>query len=383
MAPIPLTALSLTLALALGLTACKETAPPAEVIRPAQVWTVSGQASATKLAYAGEVRARHEAELGFRVNGKISARRVELGDAVQPGQVLMELDAHDLQLQLAASRANLAAAEADRINARNELARLKPLYEQKFIGKSALDQAQAAFDAAVARVNAARAQVSLAENQAQYTTLTADRPGIITSIRAEAGQVVHAGQPVLRIAYDSEREVHVRVGERTAQQMPVGTPVQVRLWSAPDTLLEGRVREIAPAADTSRSVLVKVALPTAPQELRLGIAADVLLPAAPGQDAHWLPATALFQKGPAPAVWVVNPDHRVSLQTVEVLAFREDGLYVRGLKDGQQVVAAGVHMLAEGQTVHPVPYDGPRQTLITPSNRALDGHPGPSEGGLQ
>lgn len=381
MSSIPLTTLSLTLALALGLTACKETAPPAEVIRPAQVWTVSGQAPGTEMAYAGEVRARHEAELGFRVNGKISARRVELGDAVQPGQALMELDAHDLQLQLAASRANLAAAEAARINARNELERLKSLYAQKFIGKSALDQAQAALDAAVARVNAARAQVSLAENQAQYTTLTADRPGIITSIRAEAGQVVQAGQPVLGIAYDGEREVHVRVGERTAQGMPVGTVVRVRLWSAPDTPLEGRVREIAPAADPSRSVLVKVALPAAPRELRLGIAADVLLPIAPSQDVHWLPATALFQKGPNPAVWVVNPDHRVSLQAVEVLAFREDGLYVRGVKEGQQVIAAGVHRLAEGQTVHPVPYDAPRKTLITPSSMALERHPGPSDGG--
>lgn len=374
---------ALPLVLLLSLAACKEPEPPREVVRPAQIWTVSGQASIAETAYSGEVRARHEAELGFRIGGKVSDRRVELGDAVRTGQALAKLDTADLDLQLASSRANLAAAEADRINARNELARLKPLYEQKFIGKSALDHAQAAFDAAVARVNAARAHVSLAENQAQYTTLTADRPGVITWIGAEVGQVVAAGQPVLRIAYDSEREVHVRVGERTAQQMPVGTPVQVRLWSAPDTLLEGRVREIAPAADASRSVLVKVTLPAAPRGLRLGIAADVLLPTPPGQDVHWLPASALFQQGPAAAVWVVNPDHRVSLQTVEVLAFREDGLYVRGLKDGQQVVAAGVHMLAEGQTVHPVPYDGPRQTLITPSNRALDGHPGPSEGGLQ
>ncbi|MGD9708507.1 MAG: efflux RND transporter periplasmic adaptor subunit [Halothiobacillaceae bacterium] len=364
---------ALPLVLLLLLAACKEPEPPREVVRPAQVWTVSGQASTAETAYSGEVRARHEAELGFRIGGKVSDRRVELGDAVRAGQALAKLDTADLDLQLASSRANLAAAEADRINARNELARLKPLYEQKFIGKSALDNAQAAFDAAVARVNAARAQVSLAENQALYTSLVADRPGVITRVGAEVGQVVAAGQPVLGIAYDGEREVHMRVGESTAQIMPVGTPLRVRLWSAPDTPLEGRVREIAPALDVSRSVLVKVALPGAPQDLRLGIAADVLLPAAPGQDAHWLPASALFQQGPAAAVWVLGADDRVTLQAVEVLAFREDGLLVRGLAQGRRVVAAGVHMLSEGQAVRPVPYDGPfkEYTGTTPPGTAL------------
>jgi RND family efflux transporter MFP subunit len=364
---------ALPLVLLLVLAACKEPEPPREFIRPAQVWTVSGQASVAETAYSGEVRARHEAELGFRVGGKVSDRRVELGDAVRAGQVLAKLDTADLDLQLASSRASLAAAEADRINARNELARLKQLYEQKFIGKSALDNARAAFDAAEARVNAARAQVSLAENQALYTSLVADRPGVITRISAEVGQVVAAGQPVLGIAYDGEREVHVRVGEGTARIMPVGTPLRVRLWSAPDALLEGRVREIAPALDATRSVLVKVALPGAAEDLRLGIAADVLLPTAPGQDAHWLPASALFQQGPAAAVWVLGEDDRVSLQAVEVLAFLEDGLLVRGLAQGQRVVAAGVHMLSEGQAVRPVPYDGPfkADTAATASGAAL------------
>lgn len=350
---------ALALLLLTTLAACKEPEPPRAVIRPAQVWTVGEEAVAAETAYSGTVQARHEAELGFRIGGKISERRGELGSRVQAGQVLARLDARDLDLQLASSRAGLAAAEAELIQTRNELARLKSLYQQKFIGQSALDQAQAAFDAAAARVNAAQAQVSLAENQARYTALVADRPGIITKVAAEVGQVVAAGQPVFRVAYDGEREVHARVGEATAQAMPVGTPLQVRLGSAPGLLLEGQVREIAPALDATRSVLVKVALAGAPQKLRLGLSADILLPAARGEATYWLPASALFQQGTSTAVWVLGADDRVTLQAVEVLAFREDGLLVRGLTQGLRVVAAGVHKLSEGQTIRPVPYDGP------------------------
>lgn len=349
---------ALPLALLLALSACKEPEPPREVIRPAQVWTVSDRPAAVETTFSGEIRARHEADLGFRVGGKVSERPVELGDEARAGDVLARLDIADLDLQLASSQANLKAAEAERVNAHNELSRLKPLYAQKFIGKSTLDNAQAALDAAVARVNASRAQVSLAENQAQYTELVADRAGVITQVGAEVGQVVAAGQPVFRIAYNGEREAHMRVGEATARALPIGTSVRVRLWSQPGALLEGRVREIAPATDATRSVLVKIALPGAPQDLRLGIAADILIPAAANRDARWLPASALFQQGPAAAVWVLGPDDRVALQSVEIEAFREDGLLVRGLAEGQRVIAAGVHMLSEGQQVRPVPYDG-------------------------
>ncbi|MDM7322379.1 MAG: efflux RND transporter periplasmic adaptor subunit [Gammaproteobacteria bacterium] len=187
----------------------------------------------------------------------------------------------------------------------------------------------------------------------------ADRPGLITRVSAEIGQVGAARQEVLCVAYDGEREVHVRVGEVTAQAMPVGTPVQVRLGSSPEQRLEGQVREIAPALDATRSVLVKVALPGAPQDLRLGLTAEIFLPAAQGEATYWLPASALFQQGNATAVWVLDANERVALHEVEVLAYREDGLLVRGLTEGARVVAAGVHRLSAGQTVRPVPYDGP------------------------
>lgn len=348
----------LPLALLASLAACKEQAPPEQVIRPAQVWTVNGQTASASATFSGEVKARYEADLAFRVAGKVKERLVELGQAVQAGQVLARLDTADLDLNLASARANLAAAEADLTNAKNELARLQPLYQQKFIGKSTLDTAQATRDATEARVNAARAQMKLSANQAQYTDLIADKPGVITQINAEVGQVVAAGAPAFHIAYDGEREVQVRVGETTAGALQAGAPVTVKLWSQPDVPLDGSVREVAPATDATRSVLVKVSLKQPPADLRLGISADISLPTTSSGNQHWLPATALFQKGSQTAVWLIGADGTLHLQPVSVITYREDGVLVSGLEPGAKVIAAGVHTVMDGQTIRAIPYDG-------------------------
>lgn len=359
----------LPLALLLSLSACKEPEPPAQVIRPAQVWTVSGQAEGVSATFSGEVKARHEADLAFRVGGKVKARQAEVGQMVEAGQVLARLDTADLELGLASARASLAAAEAERTNARRELDRLKPLHAQKFIGQSALDAAQAAFEAAEAKVNAARAQVNLSANQARYTDLVADKPGVITQIHAEVGQVVAAGTPVFHIAYDGEREVQVRVGETTASSLPPSMAVQVKLWSQPGTPLEGTVREVAPSTDATRSVLIKVSLKQPPADLRLGISADIALPASAASDQRWLPATALFQQGDKAAVWVFDANDSLHLAPVSVHAYREDGVLVSGLAAGTRILAAGVHAVTEGQQVRPIPYDG----VFTPSPLAGEG----------
>ncbi len=373
----------LPLALLLSLSACKEPEPPAQVIRPAQVWTVTEQAEGATATFSGEVRARYEADLAFRVSGKLKARLAELGQPVAAGQALARLDPADLELNLAGARASLAAAEADLTHANRELARLRPLLAQRFIGQSALDAAQAARDAAQARVNAARAQVNLSANQTRYTELVADKPGVITQVHAEVGQVVAAGAPAFRIAYDGEREVQVRVGEATAHALPPGTAVQVKLWSQPDTPLDGTVREVAPATDATRSVLVKVSLKQPPADLtdspganralptgkptggrpgmagiRLGISADIRLPSSAAPEQRWLPASALFQQGEKAAVWVVDANDSLHLAPVTLLGYREDGVLVSGLAAGARILAAGVHAVTEGQQVRPIPYDG-------------------------
>lgn len=347
----------------LALSGCKQPAPPeVQIVRPAQVWTVTEQNIAAEQRFAGELRARFEADLAFRVGGKVVERAVELGQVVSAGQVLARLDAADLDLGVSSAQASLAGAEADKLNAQQELTRVQGLYEQKFLGKSALDAAIAARNAAAARVDALRAQSKQSGLQAQYSALQASKPGIITAVNVELGQVVAAGTSVLRIAYAGEREVHLRVGEASAplfaQALQQQQALPVNFWSRPGKSFEGRVREIAPVTDNTRSVLVKISLPQVPDDLPLGATAEVTLQSAPPAGEVWLPATALFQEAEKPAVWLLTADNNVQLHTVSVLRYTHDGVLVRGLTPGQQVIAAGVHTLNAGQIVRPIPFEG-------------------------
>jgi len=354
--------LPITLTAVLLLTACKETAPVVEVTRPAQVWTVSADVAPSVQVFAGEVRARYEADLAFRVGGKVVERSVELGQVVQAGQVLARLDAADLNLAVNASKAELAGAEADKLNAEQELKRIQGLFTQKFVGQSQLDASIAARDAATARVNALRAQSAQSGNLAGYSALLASKPGVMTAVNVEQGQVVAAGSPVLRIAYAGEREVHLRVGETSAQAfaqaMQQQQAVKIGLWSRPGEALDGQVREIAPVADATRSVLVKISVPQLPDELPLGITAQASLPAPAASGEAWLPASALFQQADQPAVWILDAGNAAQLQAVSVVRYAHDGVVVHGLAPGSKVIAAGVHTLSAGQVVKPVAYDG-------------------------
>jgi len=345
---------------AVVLGGCSKPVAQLEPIRPAMVYVVSQTANNGHAVYAGEIHARHEADLGFRVGGKVSARLVELGATVAPGQALARLDASDAQLASAEVRAQLAGAVADAANAASELARAQKLVAQQFISASALDSRVTAAKAAQARLDAVRAQAEVTANQARYTTLTADAAGVVTAVNVEAGQVVNAGQPVLRLEYVGAKEAQVRVGENVAGQLKIGQTAQVRLWAMPGKWLAASVREIAPAADETRTYLVKVTLADVDAAIKLGMSASVLLADASQQAAAVaLPSGALFQQGKQAAVWVVNKAHQAHLMPVTVLQYREDGMLVQAsLPAGTQVIAAGAHKLHEGQTVIPAPYDG-------------------------
>jgi RND family efflux transporter MFP subunit len=192
--------------------------------------------------------------------------------------------------------------------------------------------------------------------------LLASKPGNITAVNVELGQVVAAGTPVLRIAYAGEREVHLRVGEASAslfaQALQQQQALPVSFWSRPGKSFDGRVREIAPVTDTTRSVLVKISLPQVPDDLPLGATAEVTLESAPLAGEVWLPATALFQQGDQPAVWILDAGNAAQLQAVSVVRYAHDGVVVHGLAPGSKVIAAGVHTLSAGQVVRPVAYDG-------------------------
>lgn len=346
--------LAATIAAALWLAACSKPAPPAEPIRAVKVVTVGLQATQSTLEYAGEVKARVESRLGFRVAGKILARPVEAGQHVKAGQLLAQLDAQDLQLAADAARAQVAAARTNRDLAAADFKRYQALKAQNFISGAELERRDTVFQAAQAQFDQAQAQLSAQGNQAAYAALRADVAGVVTAVLAEPGQVVDAGAPVLQLAQDGPRDVVFAVPEDKVAAVKLGSEVQVRVWSVPGTL-KGVVREVAASADpVTRTFAVKVALP-AKADLALGSTVSVL----PGALQHTgvpvikLPTSALRQQGQATAVWVVDTaSMTVQSQIVQIAtADGNDVVVSGGLQPGTQVVVAGVHVLAPGQKV--------------------------------
>lgn len=336
------------------LAACSPPAPPPEPVRAVKLMTVGAAPLQATQEYAGEVRARVESRLGFRVAGKIVQRQAALGQRVQAGQLLAQLDPQDYQLAASAARAQVSAAQTQHDLAAAEFKRFAQLKEQNFISGAELERREASLKAAQATLEQARAQASAQGNQAGYTRLVADVAGVVTGIDAEPGQVVSSGTPVVRIAQDGPRDVVFSVPEDKVARLKEGQPVAVRSWAGGEPL-QGRVREVAASADpVTRTFTVKVGIDAADAP-PLGATAYVT-PAAlahTGVAAIKLPTTALRQEGQATAVWVYEADKgTVRSQPVQVAtADGNEAVIVGGLAPGMQVVSAGVHVLTPGQKV--------------------------------
>ncbi|MDO5290993.1 MAG: efflux RND transporter periplasmic adaptor subunit [Pseudomonadota bacterium] len=341
-----------------GLAACSKAPPPEEPVRAVKLVTVTQGVAERRHEYAAEVRARVESRLGFRVAGKITRRAVEPGQRVRRGEVLAQLDARDYQLAATAAQAQVNAAVTQRDLAAAELKRYQGLREQGFISAAEMDRRSAQLKAAQATLDQARAQLASQGNQAAYTQLLADADGVVTGVDAEVGQVVAAGTPVVRLAQNGPRDVVFAVPEDRVAAVRVGQPVQVRGWAS-DARLQGRVREVAASADpASRTFAVKVALDSADDAPPLGatvyaVLADEAAPGSSGQAGLALPSSALFQHGQGSAVWLYDAaSGSVRAQPVQVARMAgNEVLVASGLQPGMQVVAAGVHVLAEGQKV--------------------------------
>ena len=319
----------------------KEPAPAAKIERPALTMVAGSAATAGGNTYSGEIRARHEAQLGFRIGGKIVERLVDAGAQVKAGQALMRLDAGDAGLQLGSVEAQHQLAEAD-------AKRYRELRAKGFVSQSALDAKETV-------LKAAAAQAGLARNQSGYTTLHADRAGVVAAILAEAGQVVAAGQPVLRLAPDGEREVAIAIPESQLAGLKIGAAAEIALLTAGDSAppLVGRLRELSPAADPlSRTYAARVTLTKPGPGVALGMTARVRFIANKKSDGLLIPLTAIFQQGKQAAVWIVAADRTVSLRPVQVAAYRDDGAVITGgLAAGERIVSNGVHRLAAGEKI--------------------------------
>jgi RND family efflux transporter MFP subunit len=346
------------------LAGCAKPVEKAAAPRPARVMTLKPITNQDQMLFAGEVKPRYEIDMSFRIGGKLAERKVDMGAEVKKGQPLARLDPQDARLSAAAATAQVAVADADLAFAKAELDRNRQLLDQKFISQAAYDNKLSAYRVALAKRDAATAQSQVSGNQAGYTTLVADSAGIITAVLAEAGQVVNAGQPIMKLARTEERDVWINVAESQAAGLQPGVPAQISLWSQPQKIYAGRVREIAPAADAlTRTYTVKISVQGADDALRWGMTANVGVagirtsPVAAGSIV--VPLTALNQQGQQPAVWVVGPSNVVQSRPVQVAQYLENGAVIAsGLAEGEMIIVAGVHKLNAGEVIQPLPEPG-------------------------
>ncbi|MES2069556.1 MAG: efflux RND transporter periplasmic adaptor subunit [Pseudomonadota bacterium] len=340
------------LATALILSACSKPAEKTEDIRPVRAIKLAAGNVDVATEFSGEVRARVESRLGFRVGGKIVARKVDVGTLVKRGQVLMQLDPQDLALAQAQAKAGLYAAESNRDLAKAELQRYKELQEKNFVAATVLDGKQTTFKAAQASYEQALASYKNQSNQAGYATLISDVDGVVTGIDAEAGQVVAAGTPVVRVAQSGDMDVVVGIPEDQVNSIRAITDIRVRLWANPNETVPAKLRELSPIADpVTRTYTAKVAIPASAKDVKLGMTAYVTFGAKNPNPMIKLPLTALFQEKNTTSVWVVD-NGTVRLLPVQVAGSSGDEILVAsGVKPGQTVVTAGVNQLKPGQKV--------------------------------
>jgi RND family efflux transporter MFP subunit len=336
-----------------ALSACKkEEQAAAPNIRPVRAVTVEPSEAGEMVSLTGEIQPRYQAELGFRVNGKILERPVDVGTQVKQGDLLGRLDPQQYRQDLAVAKAEVAKADAEVTRSRAQEYRQRELLKNGHTTQVAYDQALKTFTTAQAQADAARAREVQASENLGYTDLTADNDGVISAIGADPGQVVGAGQMVVRLAQPGEREAVFNLAEATFKNPPKNPTVEVALVSNPDIKTEGKVRYISPQADpATRTYTVRVSLPDAPPQMRLG--ANVIGSVTVNQGSSiTIPGSALLQKDGRPAVWLVDKNGTVELKPITVQRYQDDSVVVGdGLAQGDVVVTAGVQKLLPGQKV--------------------------------
>jgi len=340
-------------AFGLGLTGCNEKKEEtAEVVRPVKVVEIAQADTTRMLDYSGAVRARTEMNLGFRVNGKIVERKVDIGQKVKPGDVIARMDATDYILAVRRSQADLDAAEKQVQTTELARTRAQTLFNKNVTSKSQLEQAELSYEQAISTRDSAVSALSEAKNQVAYADLTSDMNGIVTAINADVGQVVSSGTPVITVAVDGEKEVQVAVPEMDIAQFKVGKDVKARFWSDAALVLNGKVREVSGSADQSRTFAVRVSVPNDPRVL-LGMTATIEALADNTQPYVSIPLSALAQKDGKQIVWLVDRSAgTVHSRAIKVADFADDGVRVAdGLKAGDVVVAAGTQFMTENMKV--------------------------------
>jgi membrane fusion protein, multidrug efflux system len=332
-----------------ALAACTEKqARVEEPPRPVRVAQVQFAMPVDRQVFSGTVVPRTEATVAFQVGGRMVERPVDVGTRVEAGTRVARLDPIDLDLSLRSAREAVAGAEAAVRQTRADLDRYEQLRASTVFNPAVFDQRLAAARSADARLNQARSDLALAENRVRYADLTAGVAGVVTAVLQEPGQVVSAGQGIVRIAASGALEVMVDLPEQRLAEVVQADRIAWTLWADPDTKRPARLRERSPAADVqTRTFRARFALDEVPAFAQIGMTATLTLERTGGRAVAALPATAVFQQGANPALWVVDPGAgTIRLAPVEIAGWRGDAVLVQGgVVDGETVVAAGVHKL--------------------------------------
>ncbi len=322
-------------------------------VRPVRSVTIEKREGGNTIALSGRIAAEDEVAVAFRIPGRLIERTVNVGDRVRPGQVIARLEQMNERNQLLSAQAALNAANADLVRARDEFARQKSLIDEGFTTRAQLDQATAGFRAAEAQVKSASAQVSMAQDLVGFTVLTADAAGAVVARGAEPGEVVQAGQMIVRIANEGGVDAVFEVPPSIVRRAVRTQSVSVALTDDPQVTASGRVREIDPQADpVTGTFTVRVGLENPPAGMLLGsvVSGRVTIE---GEPMIVVPSSALATSEGSPALWVVDPaTSTVALRTIRIARHEPDSVVVaEGLAPGDTVVTAGVQTLRTGQKV--------------------------------
>ncbi|OWG16666.1 efflux transporter periplasmic adaptor subunit [Delftia sp. K82] len=353
-------------ALSLALAACGKSPPPDPRTQPPLVrTTLVAPGHSSERVFTGTIAARVQGDLGFRVAGKVLERLVDTGQTVRRGQALLRLDPVDLKLAAHAQQEAVAAARARAQQASDEEQRYRDLQGTGAVSALAHEQIKAAADAARAQLRAAEAQAAAALNASRYAELLADADGIVMETLAEPGQVVSAGQVVVRLAHAGRREAVVQLPETLRPAL--GSAAQARLFGREDVVIPARLRQLSDVADRAtrtfeaRYVLDAGAAASAPLgstvTLRMGGTSTATATstststATAGKATLQVPIGAILDEGKGAAVWVVQGD-QVRRQPVTVVQVQDGNAQVVGALDlGERIVALGAHLLSEGAQV--------------------------------
>ena len=358
---------SLMLLCCITLMGCSKQKTEVEQEVPLVMVTQPSSLHLEQKSYAGEVQARQQTALAFRVAGQVTQRFADVGDRVKVGQVLATLDVQDAALQLNAARAQLESAQSAAKIASDELQRFQQLLPMNAVSRSQYDAVKNQYQHAMAQLKQAQSNYAVSSNQTDYNQLRATKNGVITERNIEVGQVLAAGQVAYQLAIDGEREVVIGVPEQAVAEIRVGQEATVSLWSQPDSRFTGTVREISPAADQSRTFKVKVALREGNAQIQLGQSARVFLTRQANQGLY-VPLSSVSATGQQAFVLVLQADSTVRQTPVTLGAYGRDGVPVlSGLQAQDYVVMGGVHLLRDRQKIRPINRDNQAVQAVNPT----------------